>query len=57
MILEGEKIAEKMIETAVARVSVSPDRHQIGVQMRSMENIFGYQPPHPAIFVMLTIVP
>lgn len=56
MILEGERIV-KMAEKGVVRVIVNLDRLQIGVQMRLMGNISGYQPLHPVISVTSMIVP
>lgn len=38
-------------------VNVSLELHQIGVQMRSTGNTFGYQPLLPVNFVTSTIVP
>lgn len=58
MILEGERIVEKIAGTEVARVViVNLGQLQIGVQMRSMGNIFGYQPLHPVISVTSMTVP
>lgn len=58
MILEGERTVEKIAETGVARVViVNLGRLQIGVQIRLMGNIFGYQPLHPVISVTSLIVP
>lgn len=58
MILEEERIAEKIAETGVVRVViVNLGRLQIGVQMRLMGNIFGYQPLHLVISVTSMIVP
>lgn len=58
MILEEERIVQKIAEKVVARVViVNRDRLQIGVQMRLMGNIFGYRPLHPVISVTSMTVP
>jgi len=57
MILEEERIVQKIAKKVARVVIVNLDRLQIGVQMRLMGNIFGYRLLHPVISVTSMTVP